>query len=106
MCRAPYEPEDARKIRIHSIVSAIVPPTPVRRTSDDMDHIDPTSEDEESSADEMDDLDERAQYFLEQITDVTLGGDRPAADVHTLIKRTCEWLSRQPEDSVGFRVHQ
>lgn len=103
MCRRSYDIQDARRIRIHSIVSANIPPTPIPHTSDDLDHQDdPVSEEEDESSDEADDLDERAQHLLDQITAVTLGGDRPASEVHDLIERARDWLSRQPENEVCF----
>ncbi|KAH8103367.1 hypothetical protein BXZ70DRAFT_725373 [Cristinia sonorae] len=102
LCRAMYEVDDALRIHVHAIVPAVVPPTPIRRTSEDMDTTpEPLDEDEEEYSDEEDqedDADERAASLLSEITDVTLGGDRPAAQVQHLISTVRDWLSKYKPD--------
>lgn len=63
--------------------------------SNDMDDADA------SPSDDMDDSDEVAKEYLAQITDVTLGGDRPSQEVHNLVATVKDWLLEQPEDQVG-----
>ncbi|THH31640.1 hypothetical protein EUX98_g2536 [Antrodiella citrinella] len=55
-------------------------------------------DDEEDDEEEDDEDDEAANGYLAQITEVTLGGDRPASEVQELVAGIGEWLTHQPED--------